>query len=206
MARYGVLPDAVLPAVQDRQENRHVFYRCPGLRRRNWPCLGRLPAHGRPWRSSGLPVDVPSLGARRRGPRCWAAVVAPRSASGPGRAACAIRLLKVATAGPRSTHWSRCSRPLPRSQASLPCEALDAPRPGSCPDRLAPLAAGAHVLWCGGRWHWNPALRIRHYRLHPANCKQHHGQLAICANLDCEPTPSAFGHQVAGSDHISRWT
>lgn len=186
VARYDVLPDPVLPAVQDREAHRLLLHRLPGLRRRGGARLGRVPENGRARRPGRLPVDVPGLGAPRGRAGRRPALVAARPPPAARTAATTQRAHALAPHQPGGLEGRGRRRPLSRPQTRVPSPALDLQGPVVRPDRLAAVAADHHVLWRRRRRHRNPALRQRDHRGHQPELHRDPGQLAVRTHMDRE--------------------
>lgn len=187
MAGHVLLPDLVLPALADGQEDRTVLHGLPGIGCRGRAGVGGLPTDGRRRRALWLPVDVPDLWSPGHcAGRCLIVVVARPPA--PSRTApCADEAFYEVVPGlSRSPPRGRRRHPLRGSQASLPHAALDFQGPGLRSDRLEVVAVDAHVLWCRRGGHRNTALRHRHHLWHQPELYRRATESAICTHLDRE--------------------
>lgn len=190
VARHGLLPNLLLPALPHRQAHRHVLHRFAAVCRRRRPHLGRLPDDGRGGGAGGFQVDVPPLRPRRPSGRRRLAVVAPGQAPATGHSQGAVWPDEVVAPEPRRSQGRGCRRTLPRAPPGVPPEALDTQGPGVRAPRLAAVAPALDVLWCRGCRHRYPALWKHHNSVHQPRVHGRPDQPALRPHLDRKsPSP-----------------
>jgi len=186
VAGHVVLPDPLLPSVEDREAHRPLLYGITNVSRGGRTCVGRVPEDGRAGRSGRLPVDVPPVRNGGRHRRHIAVVVAARQTITTGRGARADWAVEISPSKQAGTDRRRCADPLRGPDPGIPQERVEPHGSVGCHDGLANLPARHHVLWRSRRRQRNAGLRDCHHPRHQSQADGDPTQPAVCPDMDCE--------------------